>query len=107
MAPAQNRDEFQPVVLRHQHVGDHQVKGLQGQAFPALAAVAGDGDPVAALFQHQGDQLAERRLVIDEQNGARGGRGRHDAMPAGRPGARKPKVCHRPGRASVARASRP
>jgi len=66
MAPAHRREELQSIAFRHEHIGDHQIENPLGKAFFTFPAVAGDRHLVAALFQHQRDHFAKRRLIIDE-----------------------------------------
>ena len=69
-------DELQTVHARHVDVADHQVEVGIADRVPAIHAVHGDLDFVAAIRQQLAFGLANCERIIDDQNALLGGDGR-------------------------------
>jgi hypothetical protein len=60
-------DEFPSIARFHVQVGDQQRRLLSGDEGLSLIPVSGALGPVATVVEHQRDQAAYRRRIVDNQ----------------------------------------
>ncbi|AUX48415.1 uncharacterized protein SOCE26_099490 [Sorangium cellulosum] len=75
-------EHVEPVAVVEAEVDDHGVHGLAGEGGDAAAAGQLRGDPVAVVLEAEGEQLAEVRLVVDDDHMGLPG-GAHERAAAG------------------------
>ena len=73
MLLADLRDEFEPVALGHQQVGDHNLHGMRRQDLGRLEPVLRGDDGVSCSLEHHAEQLPYARFIINDKYRA----GRH------------------------------
>src|SRR6185312_2570926 len=66
LAPEAAR-ELEAVLARHHHVEHQEIEGNAGEPRPRLGGVAGGGDAEPLIDQVAPQQLAQPRIVVDDQ----------------------------------------
>ncbi len=61
--------DFQPVHLRHADVEHDEFVDVAVELAQRLLAVLRDGDRHAGLFEREADDVADMRVIVDDENG--------------------------------------
>ena len=69
---ADARDQIEAVLVRHHHVGDHQIALAVLHPAPQRRGVAGAAHLIARTAQRLGQHGADRTVVVGDQHGGRG-----------------------------------
>ena len=63
------RDEFVAVHVRHEDIGDDQVRPLGAQYFQRVGTIGRLQQAVAAVAQQCGQEFAVQHMIVDDQDG--------------------------------------